>query len=730
MKKKRKAPKEKRPSRVGARPEKGRLEARGNAGAESKAQEKPSSMGPVAKASATLWKSIAAHPWITVLATGLLFSWAIHFVSLTPLVPKGGDRYEENGLPLMTTLDGYYYMRLTSDLLEDRYRQRDEKRPEGSRPFPVPLIVRILALLQRLTGARLETLAFYLPPLLASLLVPLYVLWGRALGSPLTALLASLAGASSFYWYSRSSLGRFDTDCLNPVLPFLIVYLMYRFCTDSGLRRPLFLVLALTVAWVYSLWWVQIRPLGIFFILSAYGLSVVLPSSLWERVFKGILVAAGAVVGASVLFGFYQHFPDAAARPLRSVAAHLELVSKHAGAAFPEVGQSIKELQADSLLELAVKAAGNPMSFLLSLTGLGFLVLRHRAVGVFLAPLLFLGILSVLSRRFLIFLVPVYALCLGYALAQVIGKSEALWKNSRPWVKNAGLAIMAFVVLGGGLYYCLITPLSVAVTPGQAALARAIDQRSSPDAVVWNWWDDGYPLQYLARRQTFGDGGSQLPMRVFVTAFPLSCHDPVLARHWIRFFAKQNVAGFHRIRSQLGTWKRSLRFLEKVFSNPANAPAILTRYGMEPVSSWMEYLFPPGEVCLYLTQDFVNKAHWWYYFATWDFASREGVHGRIMRTDRYELLEEGDGVFRTGSGGYLRIGRMVRVDGQGVREEILNPDFSTSAVEVEGDPSLIVVDEDLFGSLTFLLLFRNPRDLPGFEPLEYDPATGGVWKVL
>lgn len=41
-----------------------------------------------------------------------------------------------------------------------------------------------------------------------------------------------------------------------------------------------------------------------------------------------------------------------------------------------------------------------------------------------------------------------------------------------------------------------------------------------PDAVIWSWWDHGYPMQYFTGKATISDGGYHSGRQCWLTAYP------------------------------------------------------------------------------------------------------------------------------------------------------------------------------------------------------------------
>ena len=200
--------------------------------------------------------------FLLILLAGFCFSLCLQFSHLR--FWDHSTNYKDGNTPLMSTLDAYYYLRITEQILSQKDAGRTNLPGRDQDHQSIPLLATITALIHKATNFPVELIAFYLPPILGSLMVIIYTCWGYAVSGPMTAFISSLAGLSSFYWYSRTCLGRFDTDCLNPFFVFGILFLVYRFVISKGWARIMYLSLSLVTAYIFNIWWPQV-PLFRFF---------------------------------------------------------------------------------------------------------------------------------------------------------------------------------------------------------------------------------------------------------------------------------------------------------------------------------------------------------------------------------------------------------------------------------------------------------------------------------
>ncbi|NTV43814.1 MAG: hypothetical protein HGA63_10995, partial [Syntrophobacteraceae bacterium] len=519
--------------------------------------------------------------------------------------------------------------------------------------------------MHRATGVPLERIAFYLPPLLGSLLVVILFLWGNALGGRVVALTTSLAGVSGVYWCLRSSLGRFDTDCLNPVFAYLIIFLVYLFVTVQSRIRFLYLFASLVAVYLFGLWWIPGMRLGVFLIVLAYSASFFVASSRGERLLKIGLLIIMAAVGLTIGLGFTGILPASLTRWFGPEFEYLGLMTTTSASPLPNVGQSITELHSLSLRGLALATSGNEIPILASVAGLFFLFKNRKDVACFLFPGLLFGLSSLFSERFLIFFIPLYAIGIGYLLGDVLLNCTYARKLPSPFLRWGIWGAISALLLFPGFYWSIATQSKPRQTVTDVHLARALAEQPDSQALVWAWWDSGYFLQYFSGKKTIIDGGSQTPEKVFIAAYPLACEKLVLARNWMRFFAAHPDGNLGILTSRFGDFPKAVSFLAEVLGNPADFDDLLNKYGLNDPPFWRQYLFPEAETLVYVDYLTLDKSYWWFYYGTWDFERREGVHPNFLKNKgtNFSILER-DGFYPDG-GRLFKVDRVISIGASG-----------------------------------------------------------------
>lgn len=640
------------------------------------------------------------------------------------------EEYSYDGVPLLTTADGYYYLRLASERLTDIYEPQDELRAGHSdRPEPAPLLVLLGTAANRLTGVNIDILAFYLPLVLAVLSVLAYVLWGPVAGGPAAGLVAALAGGFGVATFFRSTLGRFDTDALNVFFVLAVSYGLYRFAAMRRRPRWLFLAGATVMLALFGLWWPQIAKFSFVPFLATYALSVFLPTGRAERACKIALLVLCAAAAVIVLLDLSAWFPDPLSGYIHEASRVLEFVSKEEETFFPEVGRSIDELAPLSLLSAGEQIAGSLPVLLVGLAGAIWLAVRRPAVALFgLLPTLLLGAMAFFAQRFAIFLTPVHALGLGFLVAEALPGLAVARRLPLP-ARGLLAGVLAAGLLAQPAYACISREIRPSFIATEVNLGLYVQRGTPAGALVWNWWDAGYFLQYWAARRTFIDGGNQIPLRNYLSFAPLASSDPEFARRWIKFFALTDINGFNLLKRRLGSQEAAFALIHAVLAKPENAEAALKAHGLTDVERWKAFFLPQTDVYLCLTPSFIIKS-WWYAYGLWQPGQDLGEVPKTVVADKASTrLDLARGLL-------IKDGRGVPVKtvieaGAEPKPKIRGTSQSDGYVLIDFKPmgQYFLVEPELFDSLVCRLLFRQPETTPGFTAIAYHPLMGGVWKV-
>ena len=417
-------------------------------------------------------------PWIFLLALLVCYAVSVNvryqqFVSWQ----KNPKAYFVGDRPMMTTLDAPYWLRWAREYNEGIYG-KDELRnyPSGSSEFSekqngripdefrtvkrteekiiryrdVPMLSFLIAKVVPFFGGNYYLAGTLIIPWLASLfMIPLGIYFYR-IGFPSAGLLGGLIATFCSEYFTRSSIGRIDTDMLNlffPVLASLFILEAYQAKTHKNVL--LFSALAGLALFLFG-WWYN-KP-G--FTMAYF--AVLLASLILARVKIHIIAVC------SLLFALFAH-PDFFSSGTGSVISFLEnywvfedsvqVVVEDNGtnpASFPNVFQTISEAARVPMSEVLRQVLINPLTGWLGFLCFALLAFLRWRVLIPLLPMLALGLLGFqTSRRFIMFLAPLIGVGLGFLLSlglfwileilrTTIKTNESAIENHNQNQKNSG----------------------------------------------------------------------------------------------------------------------------------------------------------------------------------------------------------------------------------------------------------------------------------------------------
>jgi hypothetical protein len=646
--------------------------------------------------------------------------------------------------PLLTALDGYYYLSLARDLLEGTYSSIDERRavPDNpARPNPPPLISFAAAAFARIAPFSLNWVGVLLPPFLGMLIVlPLFAL-GCHFGGSVCGILTAFMGVLFPYYVYRSGLGWFDTDCLNVTFATACAFFFLKFGLTNHMRRHAYLLAGLLTFLLFLWWWDQTPEVVTIISLLPLAVAVAFfyrPSGRERRIFYGSFAVLVSVFllwkGASVVTQFFN-----------IIKSMFGYIAKESAGPFPNIGFSISEQVKPSLQSVIALSTGNALTFVPALSGFIWLAYRFPKQTLFLGSLAALSALAVFyARRFSIFFTPLCALGFAYGVCE-------LWKRRDrfkflTYVIPIVCAFMVWTILEinrAQVYWPKERPNLIA---GMDLAAR----QTPADAVIWAWWDHGYSLNYWGRRATINDGSVHSGERTVYNGVPFAIDNERLAANWIRFIVAQGITGVQKVYRALDNdIERGFALIKQVLAaGPSEAEKILEETRLSPqeslqtVSDWMNFFFPQPSrpIFLFVDELLARTSYWWYWFGTWDIRRHDGVHSDYRVSDN--LQEEGGRI--AGRGGLevdLRSG-VANVGGQPVpiraytawngQTSFIQPFHRDAGVSFEaflpGRFGALMLN-DMADSVFNCLYLRHSLSEQYFRPLALYSPSFQLWEV-
>lgn len=532
-----------------------------------------------------------------------------------------------------TTYDGYYYLSIARDINEGTPGASEFLKgvPDRDPLNRSPLLSVLIGLGSHWSGVSENHLGAILIPVLGVLVaIPVYFI-GLMIGGRVMGLSAALFTLTAPYLLYRSAVGWIDTDALNPFFAMTAAVLFGKFAVTTNSRRYLYLGYGLAL-WLVFLWWWDMAP-GPVTLITFLPLSMALilyyraPRSEWRWMLGG-----GILVGIIVMV-----LVDVPALINKSVAKLLYVAKTETGD-FPNIGVSISEQSRAGIHDLVAGIASQ--EYVLILIGVGLvwmLIARPRLSLVLLPlPLTMLGMAVMFAERFMIFLGPLAGLSIGFLV-------QRLWNLNRHWVTARAAAVCLLI----GVLLPNISTNGAATrfpkpNPSLVSLLEKIRTETPRDALIWSWWDYGYPILYWSRRATLADGSYHPGEAMVHVAWPLTVSDPRSAANFMQFYSLQGNRGIHRVYSAHNNDKGSAlaRLKELLSKGPQEARRSLELQPLQAleelrsVEDWVKFLYPGEEqtrpIYLLLNRDMLGKAYWWFWFGTWDTERKKGDHVRPM----------------------------------------------------------------------------------------------------
>ena len=692
------------------------------------------------------WSGKEASAWLALVPI-LAFGLFIRLDDLAAWHAQPNQGLAQGHQYYTTTYDGYYYFTLARDLAEGTPGASNERRgvPDGAgsaRPLP-PLLSVLAGGLARLSGWPVNSVGALLAPLLGvAVAIPVFLL-GRLLGGRLTGLVAALFTLCVPYYAYRTNAGWVDTDGLNVFFSFLAAYWFAQFGRIPDARRYRYYVAGL-LTWLLFLWWWDMAPgplTAITFLPLAVALVFFYRPPRGEGLRFAVINGSALVLVLGVFGG----------RLWDKAVAQLAYVMKEDTGDFPNIGLSISEQKIPSFERIVEASTGEVYGFVFAALGLGLLVARRRALALFILAPVLLSLLSFLfAKRFLIFFAPIAGIGIGYLVG-------SLWEARARWFWIGGLApVVALVAVFPIARQALGVTYWPKPRPPLIEVFSDLAEQTPEHAVIWAWWDFGYPIQYWGRRATLADGAYHPGELCVYLGYPLAAKDYRLAANFMEFFAVRGRAGMNAVYDAFDQDKpRGFAFLEQVLQKgPAALPELLAQHRAEhpglaarDPEAWAAFFFPPPEerrpIFLLLNEELVRTAHWWFWFGTWDLAKRDGRHpnqaiyipglrrqgNRLLAGEKLEL-DLGSGQGRFGERPFA-LHRLSYFRQQGYRVRTYPRHAGQPSLTFYESPALgVLQDPDLAESVFGQLYFAQGQSSSSyFRATLYKTGLAQLWRV-
>lgn len=704
---------------------------------------------------------------ISLVIVAFMFSFAVRLIWVYQFSDFESFKFAEQFM--INTNDGYYWAEGARDLLYGVSQKHAFSPVNEAVSWLTYIAVKIFPF-------SFETIVFYMPSVLGSLIVIPIILIGQNLKMVEVGFLASLLASIAVSYYNRTMVGYYDTDMLNIVLP---TFLLWSLILALRTKEEKYLLITALEIIAYRWWYPQSYSLE----FSYFGLILVYVFIFDQKnVFNikllamilfammGLSSIIRLVIVISVYLCFKQekfqkylwHFllcafslflvtgglePIWYRLKLYVFKDAIEVTQEVLPLHFFSVMQTVREAGQIDFTTFAERISGHTVTFILSLFGYVLLVKKYPVMLLGL-PLLGLGFLALWGGlRFTIYAVPVCALGVAYLLFVWSNYITQLFTNE----KLGHIMKSCFVVCAslGILYPNILHVIEYRVPtvmnkPEVEQLDRLKSLIDREDYIV-SWWDYGYPLRYYADGKTLIDGGKHNGDVNFPVSYMLTNSQESaarLARLEVEYTEKAFVAA-----EENDTKPKSQQI--KIINNTAQ---MTLDYGFKDANDFLAALQTPlslpektRDIYFYLPYRMMSI-----FPTVAQFSNIDVMNGKMTRQpfffqsmqfkDMGTTLNFGSGVVLDKAKGMLKLSNQ-EIPVKNFIQTAYTPDFKLikeqntihsnglfSIIYMQAYNTFLILDEDILNSTYIQLFVLENYDERFFEPISLE-AYAKVYRL-
>lgn len=706
------------------------------------------------------------------LVVSIVLAWAMSLgIRLVELEAYNDPALFVDGARILATHDGYAFLAGV----------------HGASRFAMDGLTSFISILHSLTGLSLETIGFWLCPIMAAFAgLPACFVAAR-MGRAEAGAIAGLTSATCFGFLLRTRLGYLDNDLLTLFLAIgtASAFLLWLWpqCREQWLpekngeagKFPLHLALAGAVGvGCFIRFYVWFYPSGGPIILTISPLGAVLGLLLARKgnrtgVIMGLTLAVAclqfgwpAILASVGLVYFAFKRPDALrANQVGAVAAGIVLVGlsivyvlpytahikslfmtylapqqvevgsslAQQGVSLPSAVASVREAAKVSFSGLAVLMAGHWTLFILGAVGFIYAMVRRPLLALFL-PLVGLGLAGAwLGTRFTMYGGVVFGLGAGVLVADML----RLFTQRRAllWAGQAAL----LCVFG---YFFFIPTQSIRPQPvlsAEYALAlKDAKKVAGEKAIFWLWWDQGYAAQYFAGRDTFGDGGRHSGEWLYSTGLVHSSTSAKQASQLMRYFGSQWLEQYAMDRDAgnepFPKGALEFRSVSPMAALDAIGPEKATAFIESLRTETLELKSAVPEQYFVVAWDNFRWMNWISYYGNWNLMTGNSTKGRkkIVHGGR---IDERRGIIMNAAGQRAKISELLMVGRDGkVRNRSWMRFDAPYCIANQITGEMFVLESRQFNSMMVQLLLGDPEEFSSYFTLVLDRGPWArVYKV-
>lgn len=668
----------------------------------------------------------------------------------------GTESFIWNDQFMINTNDGYYYAEGARDLLAWTWQENSLSPVKSAASQLTALFAFILPF-------SFESVIFYMPAVLSSLVVIPLLLIARELKLLHVGFIAALLASIAWSYYNRTMIGYYDTDMLNIVFPTLLLWSLVLALKTKEQKYLLFTALEIVA---YRWWYPQSYSLefAFFGLILVYTLVYERKSIYHYKLLALMLIAMMGLPDIVRLFGallvytlykkqlldkyiyyflafaFVLFLLTGGFAPIwgqlkgyifgSSVEAAKEGLKLH----FFTVMQTVREAGKIPFETFANRISGHVVTFVLSCLGYIWLCFRHPVMLLGL-PMVGLGFLAYVGGlRFTIYAVPVLALGMGFLIDSITRYMD------HKSIKYAFLITATLGILYPNIVHIIGYKVPTVFSKQEVQVLDKLKGMAEREDYVVSWWDYGYPIRYYSDVKTLIDGGKHSGSVNFPVSYMLTNPQDVAAK-LARFDVEYTEMAF-AIQKENRDKKEEERI--KLQSNIAQ---MTLQSGFRDTNDFLNSLHVSDavpaktrEIYFYLPYRMLGILPTITKFSDLDLMSGKTIRKPfIYQTNRFqdtpESLNLDNGIVLDKKRGLLKIGNQevplktfyvtaYEKEGKLIRQkQELHKDAKLSIIFMRSYNSFLVLDEDMINSSYIQLFVFENYDKKYFEPILLDSSV-------
>ncbi len=620
---------------------------------------------------------------------------------------------------------------------------------------------RMLAFMHQLTGFDPANIGFWVPALMAPLVVLPLALLSWLKRQPEAGAVSGVMAAGCLGFLLRTRVGFADTDVLALFFPVaiacgLLIWLS-SICRGNWRKgkneeappsASLFLFLSGAVGigllvqgygFFYGKIQVALALIGFAFILGMFfasrsvyprfilGFAALVASSFggWPGLALGAVVCAAAKYKArifenwSVIAVFaaltlvfaggdmLNLFLGAFSKLLGYAKVSTAEFSDNSSLKLPAIAQSVREAQNVNWGAMISRTSGGWWIFWPAFAGYVYLVWKRPLFLIFL-PLLGLGIASVkLGNRFAMFGGAGLGVGLGFGLNRLL--LDLNQPRLRRWLVQIALCALVSLPLWNVADSLRPSPI---LPPVYAKTLQQVGEKVPENAQLWQWWDYGYAAQYYAGKRVFGDGGQHGGEYLYPLARVHSTDSPLQAAQLMKFTLKTQLKQFREMEKN-GTLAP---IRGKAQNYPGDPVKPLREMGADEAKEFVASMklekmpWPEDlpEQYLVLSWENMRLSYWISFYGTWDLVTGKSFPGRLQRVTSETRLNSEKGVLQFRQGNAIPLTSMDYLAPDGRQHKNWSNSGNIHAVFNAPTKELFLMDDTIYNSMMVKMLIGDP----------------------